>query len=130
MKRLHEQEIAAVLKTDGPTRYGHFVGQVADWEAVWGLRTPDGWVSGSDETNGPMFPVWPHEPYARMLAVDLWANATPTPIAVHDWIEKWLPGLARDRVMVAVFPTPEGKIVLVDPLQLRSDIEAELARIE
>lgn len=26
-----------------------------------------------------------------MLAVDLGANATPTPIDVHEWIEKWLP---------------------------------------
>ncbi|MGJ7501467.1 DUF2750 domain-containing protein [Variovorax sp. ZT5P49] len=129
MKRLHEQEISAVLKTDAPTRYAHFVGQVADWEVVWGLRGPDGWVSVAD-TEGPMFPVWPHEPYARMLAVDLWANATPTPIEVHEWIEKWLPGFAQDRMKIAVFPTPEGKIVIVDPLRLRSDIEAELDRIE
>jgi hypothetical protein len=62
--------------------------------------------------------------------VGLWANAIPTPIVVHEWIEKWLPGLAQDRMKVAVFPTPEGKSVVVDPLRLRSDIEAELARIE
>jgi len=130
MKRLQEQEISAVLKTDAPTRYAHFVSQVADWEAVWGLRGPDGWVSASDKTEPLIFPVWPHEPYARMLAVDLWASATPTPIDVHEWVEKWLPGLARDRMKIAVFPTPEGKMVIVDPLQLRSDIEAELARLE
>lgn len=130
MKQLREQEIAAVFKLEGPARYSHFIGQVADWEAVWGLRSPDGWVSISDETGAPMFPVWPHEPCARMLAVDSWAQVIPTPIEVHEWIEKWLPGLAKDRMKVAVFPTPEGKMVVVDPLRLRGDIEAELARME
>lgn len=130
MKQLREQEIAAVLKLEGPARYSHFIGQVADWEVVWGLRSPDGWVSISDKTGAPMFPVWPHEPYARMLAVDSWAQVIPTPIEVHEWIEKWLPGLAKDRMKVAVFPTPEGKMVVVDALRLRGDIEAELARME
>lgn len=130
MKQLREEEIAAVLKADGPTRYSHFIGQVADWEAVWGLRSPDGWVSASDETGTPMFPVWPHEPYARLMAVDAWAQAAPAPIEIHEWVGKWLPGFAKDRMKVAVFPTPGSKMVIVDPLQLRSDIEAELDRIE
>ena len=130
MCSFHENEIAAVLKTDGPARYSHFIGQVADWEAVWGLRSLDGWVSASDETGALLFPVWPHEPYARLMAVDSWAQATPTPIEIHEWTGKWLSGLSADRMKVAVFPTPEGKMVVVDPLQLRIDIEAELGRVE
>lgn len=129
-KQLREQEMAGVLSTDGPSRYAHFVGQVADWELVWGLRTSDGWVSMSDATEVPMLPVWPHEPYAQMLATGAWIGATPTPIEVHEWLERWLPGLAADGSKVAVFPTPHSKGVVVEPDQLRRDIEAELARIE
>lgn len=129
-KNLRDQEVLEVLRADGPTRYAHFVSQVADWEAVWALRGPNGWVSVSDASEAPMFPVWPHERYAQLLATDSWANATPTPIEVHEWVERWLPGLARDGIKVAVFPTPGGKGVVVDPVQLLNDLQAELARLE
>jgi hypothetical protein len=129
-KKLREQEIAGVLKTDAPTRYAHFVSQVSDWQFVWGLRAPDGWVTISDVTEEPMFPVWPHEEYASLLAVDEWANATPTSIEVHDWVEKWLPGFDKDGTKVAVFPLPTGKGVVVEALRLQRDIQAELARFE
>ena len=112
-KELREQEIAGLLKADGPARYAHFVSQVADWELVWGLRAPGGWVCLSDDTEVPMFPVWPHEEYARLLATGDWANATPTSIEVHEWVNKWLPGLDADGSKVAVFPTPAGKGVVV-----------------
>jgi hypothetical protein len=129
-KKLREQEIAGVLKADGATRYEHFVSQVSDWELVWGLRAPDGWVSISDNTEEPMFPVWPHEEYAHLLATGAWANATPTSIEVHEWVEKWLPGLDADGTRVAVFPTPAGKSVVVEALRLQQDIKAELDRLE
>ena len=129
-KRVTDEEVAGVLKTDAPTRYSHFVGQVADWESVWGLRAPDGWVSVSDDSEVPMFPVWPHEIYARLLATGAWANATPTPIEVHEWLASWLPGLTADGSKVAVFPTPQGKGVVVEPARLAADIQDELDRIE
>jgi hypothetical protein len=129
-KRVRDEEIAGVLRTDGPTRYAHFVAQVADWKLVWGLRASDGWVSVSDESEVPMFPVWPHEPYAQLLATDSWAEATPSAIEVHEWLETWLPELAADGSKIAVFPTPRGQGVVIEPDRLRRDIEAELARVE
>ncbi|MDB4983053.1 MAG: hypothetical protein JWM82_3805 [Myxococcales bacterium] len=119
-----------MLKADGPMRYAHFISQVADWEYVWGLRGPDGWVTIADATEVPMFPVWPHEPYAKLLAAGLWANATPTSIEVHEWTMSFLPGLIEEGMKVAVFPTPAGKGVVVDASRLKADIEAELARLE
>jgi hypothetical protein len=113
-KKVSQEEMAGVLSTDGPTRYHHFVKQVADWQLVWGLRGEDGWVSMGASTEEPAFPVWPHEAYAKLSAVDEWTNAQPTLIEVQ----------------IAVFPTPAGKSVLVDPERLRSDIEMELSRVE
>src|SRR5262245_5606365 len=126
-KRLSEKEIEGVLSAEGPTRYEHFVKQVADWQLVWGLRQDDGWVSmglSNDE------PAWPHEAYAQLCATEVWASAKPTSIEVHEWIESWLPGLRKDGSQIAVFPTPEGRGVLVDPAKLRADIEQELSRLE
>jgi hypothetical protein len=129
-KQLRQQEIEGVLKSDGPTRYAHFVSQVSDWALVWGLRSRDGWVMISNSTGKPMFPVWPHEEYANLLAVGEWANAAPVSVEVHEWVDKWLPGLHEDDTKVAVFPTPAGKGVVVEALHLQRDIEAELERLE
>ena len=130
MSKLSPEEMRGVLDADGPTRYAHFVKRVADWEEVWGLRAPDGWVSVSDESGVSMFPVWPHEEYARLVATDDWSNAVPTSIDVHDWIDSWLPNLLEDGSKIAVFPTPQGKGVVVEPQQLKADIENELSRYE
>jgi len=129
-KQLSKDEVAGLLAADGPSRYEHFVKQVADWQLVWGLRDEDSWVSMGLSPDEPAFPVWPHEVYAGLCATETWANARPTPIDVHEWVEKWLPALAKEGNRVVVFPTPAGKGVLVHPEQLRADIESELARVE
>jgi hypothetical protein len=130
-KHIPEEEIAGVLRAHTSARYSHFVSQVADWGQVWSLRDTDGsWVSVSDASGVPMLPVWPHEPYARLMAVDAWANAVPTPIDVHDWIQKWVPGLAADGHKVAVFPTLEMKGTVADPATVAADLQAELDRLE
>lgn len=129
-KQLGEREIAGVLATDGPSRYEHFVKQAADWQLVWGLRAAGGWVSMADGRETAALPVWPHEAYARLLAIDAWADAEPTAIEVHEWIDDYLPELGEAHRQVAVFPTPAAPGVLVDAEQLRTDIEAELDRLE
>jgi hypothetical protein len=45
-------------------------------------------------------------------------------------MEKWLPGMEKDGIAVAVFPSSEGKGVLVAPARLKKDLEDELSRIE
>jgi hypothetical protein len=130
-KHITEQEIAGVLRTQATVRYSHFIGQVADWGQVWGLRSAaGGWVSVSDASEVPMFPVWPHEPYARLMAVDAWADAVPTPIDVCEWIQKWAPGLAASGHKIAVFPTPQMKGVVADPQKVVSDLQAEIDQLE
>jgi len=129
-KQVRDEEMAGVLSTNGPTRYAHFVAQLADWELVWGLRAADGWVSMSDASEVPMFPVWPHESYAWLFATNSWSQATPTSIGVHEWVGTWLPRLATEGSKVAVFPTPQGQGVVVEPAQLQLDIGAELERLE
>jgi hypothetical protein len=130
MRKLSAEEIRAVLACDGPTRYSHFIKQAADSNTVWGLREADGWVSLSDDSEVPMFPVWPHADYAHLLATGSWASATPTAIDLDEWLDTWLPNLIEQGDKVAVFQTPTGKGLPVDPAQLRDDLEAELSRYE
>ncbi len=127
---LNPKQLASVSALPGPDRYQHFVSRVADWRLVWGLKDENGWVSAADDDGNPGFPVWPHPDYATACASGSWAGNSPTPIEVHEFLEGWLPGMAKDGVAVVVFPTAAMRGVLVPALQLQQVIQDELSSIE
>jgi len=124
------QQFTAVSKLAGTERYSHFVARVADWEGVWGLRNEAGWVSARDNDGNTGFPVWPHPDYAIACATGEWANNSPSPIEVHEFVDEWLPNMAAKGVLVAVFPTSSMSGVMVSALELQASILEELSKIE
>jgi hypothetical protein len=127
---LNPNQFASVSALAGPERYKHFVARVADWQLVWGLKDQDGWVSAADDEGNPGVPVWPHPQYALACASGAWAGNSPAPIEVHEFLERWLPSMAEDGVLVAVFPTITMRGIFVPALQLQQAIEDELSGIE
>jgi hypothetical protein len=120
------QSISALSPTD---RYMHFLSRVADWEEVWGLHSDAGWAMSSDGEGGECVPFWPHPEYAKAMTVGHWSGREPTSVPLADFLEKWLPGMAKDGLRVAVFPTPENA-KLVDPMLLKQDLESECKQYE
>jgi hypothetical protein len=59
-----------------------------------------------------------------------WSASEPVPIEVHEFVDEVIPRLITDEMGVAVFPLPDRRHLPVPPRQLRSDLEAELMRIE
>lgn len=112
-------QFAALMSADGPARFKHFIGQVADAEAVWGLRNAEGWVALADDAGAHGFAVWPHADYAKACAAGEWSDCVPAPIDVHAFTEDWLPDMSEDHVSVAVFPTPsmQGVWIAAQALQ-------------
>jgi hypothetical protein len=51
-------------------------------------------------------------------------------IDLGSFKQKWLPGMAKDNYLVAVFPTPNQKGVVVSPARLADELNEELAKIE
>lgn len=127
---LSAQQFSAVSALAGPERYKHFVGRVADWQSVWGLRNESGWVAAGDENGNSGFPVWPHPDYALVCAIGDWSSNSPSPIEVHEFVERWLPNMTAQGVLVAVFPTPSMRGVLVPAAELQEHIQQELSQIE
>ena len=128
--RIHENEISAILALPGHSRYEHFVKRVADWEELWGLKDNDGWVTSVNNAGEKSIPFWPHPEYAHMCAEGSWERNLSTRIDLQAFMEKWLPGMERDGILVAVFPTPEGKSVYVQPSMLLESLEEELIQYE
>jgi len=131
-KEISDAEFRGVTALTGPERYSHFIRQVADFQNVWSLRTPAGWVSMGDDAGARSIPVWPHRRYAEAFATGDWSDAEAAPIEMADWMECWLPGMASDGVQVTVFPVVTQKIqgVMVPAQQLQRDLELELEQYE
>lgn len=127
---LNDKEFESILKLDGAKRYQHLIGRVTDWEAVWGLRGADGWCAAADGAGHSAFPIWPHPRYAQRCAVDDWRDAAPAAIPIEDFVEEWLPNMAQEELLIAVFPTPSDAAVFVPPLQLQAAMRAALEQYE
>ena len=107
------KEIEGVLKTETWKRYKYFMGKVADQEEVWGLYD-DRWALARDNKGHDIFPLWPAAEYASLCALELWRNYKPKQIPLDDLLEKLLPKLKNDGILIGVFFTPNNKGVVVD----------------
>jgi hypothetical protein len=128
---LNDQEFQAVLRETPEKQYRYLVGHCADWGEVWGLAVEGtDWAMVEDDEGGALFAIWPHRRYAEASRQRHWAEREPTPIEIHEFVDQVIPRLIADEIEVAVFPLPDGRHIPVSPRQLRSDLEAELTRIE
>jgi len=125
---LSPEQQGAVSALDGPQRYQHFLSRVADTQAVYGLRTQEGWVSACDDNGAEGMPVWPHPAYAAQCASGEWAGSTPAAIDVFDFADDWLPAMSAQGVNAIVFPTAAMSGVLTDAAQLGEDLELALTK--
>jgi hypothetical protein len=123
---LSDEEREQLLTTPAADRYRWCLQLVADWQEVWGLNNPDGWVLSSGPA-GDAFPIWPHPDLAQLCARGEWEGSTPEAIPLDELLEELLPVLEQDGLRVVVFPDPEGEGVVVTPAELRADLQEEVA---
>lgn len=126
----NEVEMEAVLSMEASERYRHWIKKVADQGAVWSLWKEGGWALAGDDSGRELVPAWPHSRYAILCAAEAWAGFEPQAIALDVWLDHWLPGIERDRRLVAVFPTPNDQGLVIEPRRLEQDLRLELANYE
>ena len=120
MKRDYKDSLSAA------ERYGYFIRKVSDFEEVWGLKDKEGWaLMGNNEQ--VLFPVWSEKEFAELCK---WDNYQPNSIPLDDFIEKLLPKLEKDNVMLAVFPLSKGKGIIRTVQEIIADIERECEQYE
>ena len=89
-------------------------------EAVNNVIT-SGWYLNGDETK--KF----EKEFAELCK---WDNYQPNSIPLDDFIEKLLPKLEKDNVMLAVFPLSKGKGIIRTVQEIIADIERECEQYE
>jgi hypothetical protein len=129
---VNDREFETVLGQSADRQYKYFVGHCADWQEVWGLAVEGGdWAMTEDPDTGTQrFAVWPHPRYAEACRQRAWAHREPAAIEVHAFVDDLLTRLIADGTDVAVFPLPDGRFTPVGARRLRSDLDAELGRME
>lgn len=130
--KLHHKHLENVFRLSSKERYDHFILKVCDWEEIWYLKnSEDNFVTKyvKDENVG-YFPVWPHPDYAKKFGEDEEIPVSPANIDLHEFIDRWLPGLSHDGFKVGVLPNLATTVWVIDPLDLRADLKEELANQE
>ncbi len=123
---INDIEFQNVTSLPGPERYKYFIKKVCDWQEIWSVKDFEGWGLMADDNNIECVPVWPAHRYAAACCTGILQTCHPETIVLNDWLEKWIPGLSGNARMIAVFPLPNHKGVVVRPDELKRDIKAEL----
>lgn len=123
-----EKKHQVVASLDAMNRHSHFIKIAADRRSVWALWS-EGWALYADDDGTEAFPIWPEKVYADLCAIDQWSGYEANEIDL-DELEELIPRLRADQVLIAVFPTPNGKAAVPTLDQICEDLRLELSRIE
>ena len=128
---ISELEFESVICLPDADRYSYFVKRAADRGKVWSLWAKGGWMLVGTDTADECVPVWPHERFAEAYASSIAGSGFEAKaIELDSFRSRWIPGMTADNRMVAVFPTPQQRGVVVAPERLRRDLDGELALYE
>jgi hypothetical protein len=122
--KMDPKKIRNLLKISGKEKLKYFVRKVADFEEVWGLFA-DGWAMTADDEGRKAIPFWPEKDLSILCAEGAWQNYESKQIELANFISKWLPGMEKDGILAAVFPTPMNKGLIIQPKELLASLEKE-----
>ena len=129
--KMNSQQFEAVLKLSSADRSSHFIGKVADWEQLWGVKNEEGWLFRIVEEDGlEYFPVWPHPQYAQKIAEQHFPNYTAREITLESFLKEWLPDFEKEGIKVGVFPNQDWSSWIMEPQILAETLHSEMSLYE
>ena len=122
---LTPKQIEAINNMPAEQRYDDFICGTIAGERVWSLYSDEGWAVISDDGE-EYLPVWPHAELASLWVTGGYSDCEPKPIPLQDWLEKWLPNMVDDGLLVAVAPNTDGDSITVGAEELLANIQDAL----
>lgn len=119
-----DEHFERVLAFNDDQRYAYFVAHAVEDRAVYGLADgEDDWlVWGDAGGDRDVFPVWPHPRLALALAEGELEGFVPAGTDLDEFL-RFLGDLQTDGVLVGVMPYPDGSQLVVEPEDLKRDLE-------
>ena len=127
---MNPQQFKAVLELSSSDRCSHFIGKVADWEQLWGVKNSEGWLVPITPEDMEYFPVWPHPEYAQKIVDENFEGYQAVEISIQEFIDRWIPTFAEDNVKVAVFPDMYWEFWVMEPKDMLEVLQDEMAQYE
>ena len=128
--QINAKQIESIKKLIINKRYEHLIKKIADTEELWTIKM-DGWfLLFGDDGGNEYIPIWPHPEYIKDFQTEEWRKSFPEKINLEDWLEKWIPGMIKDKKRIAVFPVIDQKYNIISPEEFEKDIRNELEQYE
>lgn len=128
--RMHPKQLENVFALTSKQRYEHFIAKVCDWEELWILEdNNENFLIITPQQDLEYLPVWPHADYALAFH-EVYPSLKPSQIQLDTFLEIWLPNLNNDGLKVGVLPNLGTTVWIIDPLDLKEELENELKQYE
>ncbi|WP_406829081.1 DUF2750 domain-containing protein [Microbulbifer sp. ARAS458-1] len=127
---MSEDHLESVLEQSCEERFEYFLDLVGEEREVWILINSDEHFLKlhSDEDGGfDYLPVWPSAEFAEAYSASD-SDLTPKSIPLPQFLNRWLPGLKKDRIEVGIFPGADHSVWITEPADLEQDLRDELSR--
>lgn len=82
----------------------HFFDEVINHGFVWTIRDDGGFPPPANSSGERAMPFWSLESRAQKTigSIDAYGNFTPHRLTLREFTNRWLPGLAKDGILVGV----------------------------
>jgi len=123
---LAQKQIEEILAKKPENRYKYFIRTVVAEEEVWGLADEEGWLLLEDEDDDTdVLAVFPNPEFAEVFREK--GEFEEFQVEVLDLYEflEWLNDFEKEKMKIAVFPTPDFQSAVMTPERLRADFKAE-----
>ena len=128
MRIINKKEIENVIKIDDQRRYKYFMNFVCDQQEAWGLFN-NGWaLSGSNNSETELFPLWPAKEFSEFCSLKEWKDYKAKPISLTELLEDLIPEVQKKKMAFAIFHTPENKGIVISPEILFCHLQEELKK--
>ena len=111
-------------------RHELFIHQVAGSREVWGLKSAEGWActaaTRGDSRDRSVMPFWSDRVSVKQCAKAKWASYEPTRIPLELFLKRWLTGMAADGCLVGTNWNAQLCGEVIEPLDLKQEIERHL----
>lgn len=124
--KLTQKQVDEILAKKPENRYKYFIRTVAAEEEVWGLADEEGWLLlEDDEDDTDVLAVFPYPEFAEVFREK--GEFDEFQVAALDLNEflEWLDDFEKEKMKIAVFPTPDFQSAVMTPERLKADFQAE-----
>ncbi|MFL0800251.1 MAG: DUF2750 domain-containing protein [Agarilytica sp.] len=122
---MNDNSFEDIVKLGCEERYEIFLDMVAEERDIWILVNEDKQFLKiyAEDDDSEFLPVWPHSDFTSVYSKGSPEKLTPKCVSVPEFFTKWVPGLEGDELKVGVFPNSGIDVWVMEPSELKSDLQ-------